>query len=72
MTKHNPMLNGTRKHPATPDNILIKQLLNNYTRQRMNPPIDPKEEVNRQLYEAALEYHEFPTPGKSVLRPPSS
>ena len=35
----------------------------------MNSPIDPKEEVNRQLYEAALEYHEFPTPGKISVTP---
>ena len=35
----------------------------------MNSPINPKEEVNRQLYEAALEYHEFPTPGKISVTP---
>ena len=35
----------------------------------MNSPIDPKEEVNRQLYEAALEYHEFPAPGKISVTP---
>ena len=35
----------------------------------MNSPIDPKAEVNRQLYEAALDYHEFPTPGKISVTP---
>ena len=35
----------------------------------MNSPIDQKKEVNRQLYEAALDYHEFPTPGKISVTP---
>ena len=35
----------------------------------MNSPIDPKAEVNRQLHDAALEYHEFPTPGKISVTP---
>ncbi len=35
----------------------------------MNSPIDPKEEVSRQLHDAALEYHEFPTPGKISVTP---
>ncbi|MFZ2171661.1 MAG: NADP-dependent malic enzyme [Methylococcaceae bacterium] len=35
----------------------------------MNSPIDPKEEINRQLHDAALEYHEFPTPGKISVTP---
>jgi malate dehydrogenase (oxaloacetate-decarboxylating)(NADP+) len=35
----------------------------------MNSPIDQKEEVIRQLRDAALEYHEFPTPGKISVTP---
>jgi malate dehydrogenase (oxaloacetate-decarboxylating)(NADP+) len=35
----------------------------------MNPPLDPKAEVSRQLHDAALEYHEFPTPGKISVTP---
>jgi malate dehydrogenase (oxaloacetate-decarboxylating)(NADP+) len=35
----------------------------------MNSPIDPKEEVSRQLHDAALEYHQFPTPGKISVTP---
>jgi len=35
----------------------------------MNSPIDPKEQLNRQLRQAALEYHEFPTPGKISVTP---
>ena len=35
----------------------------------MNSPIDPKEEVTRQLHDAALEYHQFPTPGKISVTP---
>ena len=35
----------------------------------MNYPIDQKEELGRQLREAALEYHEFPTPGKISVTP---
>ena len=35
----------------------------------MNSPIDPKAEVSRQLHDAALEYHEFPTPGKISVTP---
>ena len=35
----------------------------------MNSPIDQKEELGRQLREAALEYHEFPTPGKISVTP---
>ncbi|MDD1636727.1 MAG: NADP-dependent malic enzyme, partial [Methylococcaceae bacterium] len=35
----------------------------------MNSPIDPKEEVTRQLHDAALEYHQFPIPGKISVTP---
>ena len=35
----------------------------------MNSPTDPKAEVSRQLHDAALEYHEFPTPGKISVTP---
>ena len=35
----------------------------------MNHPLDPKAEVSRQLHDAALEYHEFPTPGKISVTP---
>jgi malate dehydrogenase (oxaloacetate-decarboxylating)(NADP+) len=35
----------------------------------MNSPIDQKEEVSQQLREAALEYHQFPTPGKISVTP---
>jgi malate dehydrogenase (oxaloacetate-decarboxylating)(NADP+) len=35
----------------------------------MNSPIDPKEVVSQQLHNAALEYHEFPTPGKISVTP---
>jgi malate dehydrogenase (oxaloacetate-decarboxylating)(NADP+) len=35
----------------------------------MNSPIDQKEELGRQLRDAALEYHEFPTPGKISVTP---
>ena len=35
----------------------------------MNLPLDPKAEVSRQLHDAALEYHEFPTPGKISVTP---
>ena len=35
----------------------------------MNSPIDTKEEISRQLHDAALEYHEFPTPGKISVTP---
>ncbi len=35
----------------------------------MNSPIDPKEVVSQQLHDAALEYHEFPTPGKISVTP---
>ncbi len=35
----------------------------------MNSPIDPKEEVSQQLHEAALEYHQYPTPGKISVTP---
>ena len=35
----------------------------------MNSPIDQKEEVTKQLRDAALEYHEFPTPGKISVTP---
>jgi malate dehydrogenase (oxaloacetate-decarboxylating)(NADP+) len=35
----------------------------------MNTPIDPKEEISRQLYDAALDYHQFPTPGKISVTP---
>jgi malate dehydrogenase (oxaloacetate-decarboxylating)(NADP+) len=30
----------------------------------MDTPIDQKEEIRQQLRQAALEYHEFPIPGK--------
>ncbi|WP_305852359.1 NADP-dependent malic enzyme [Methylobacter sp. S3L5C] len=35
----------------------------------MNTPIDPKEEISRQLHDAALDYHQFPTPGKISVTP---
>ena len=35
----------------------------------MTAPIDPKEDHRRRLREAALEYHEFPTPGKISVTP---
>jgi malate dehydrogenase (oxaloacetate-decarboxylating)(NADP+) len=35
----------------------------------MNSPIDQKEEVSQQLREAALEYHQFPAPGKISVTP---
>lgn len=35
----------------------------------MNIPIDPKDELLKRLREAALEYHEFPTPGKISVTP---
>jgi malate dehydrogenase (oxaloacetate-decarboxylating)(NADP+) len=35
----------------------------------MNAPIDPKDELLKQLREAALEYHEFPVPGKISVTP---
>src|SRR5664279_6308185 len=35
----------------------------------MNSPIDPKEEISRQLHDAALDYHQFPTPGKISVTP---
>jgi len=35
----------------------------------MEPPVDRKEELRQQLRQAALEYHEFPTPGKISIAP---
>jgi len=35
----------------------------------MTAPIDPKEDLRRRLREAALEYHEFPSPGKISVTP---
>ncbi|GAB3538917.1 NADP-dependent malic enzyme [Noviherbaspirillum agri] len=35
----------------------------------MESPIDPKEQLRQQLRQAALEYHEFPTPGKISVTP---
>src|SRR5215813_3381713 len=35
----------------------------------MDPLIDPQELIRRQLRQAALEYHEFPTPGKISVTP---
>ncbi|MGZ8136099.1 MAG: NADP-dependent malic enzyme [Methylococcaceae bacterium] len=35
----------------------------------MNSPIDTQEELRQQLRQAALEYHEFPTPGKISIAP---
>ncbi|MGH8806885.1 MAG: NADP-dependent malic enzyme [Noviherbaspirillum sp.] len=35
----------------------------------MESPIDQKEELRQQLRQAALEYHEFPTPGKISVTP---
>lgn len=35
----------------------------------MNSPIDPLEEQRKQLRQAALEYHELPTPGKISVTP---
>ncbi len=35
----------------------------------MDSPIDQKEELRQQLKTAALEYHEFPTPGKISVTP---
>ncbi|WP_019141697.1 NADP-dependent malic enzyme [Noviherbaspirillum massiliense] len=35
----------------------------------MKSPIDRKEEIRQQLRQAALEYHEFPTPGKISVTP---
>lgn len=35
----------------------------------MDSPTDRKEEVRQQLRQAALEYHEFPTPGKISVTP---
>ena len=35
----------------------------------MSSPVDPKEEIRQQLRQAALEYHEFPTPGKISVTP---
>jgi malate dehydrogenase (oxaloacetate-decarboxylating)(NADP+) len=35
----------------------------------MNSPTDQKEELRQQLRQAALEYHEFPTPGKISVTP---
>ena len=38
-------------------------------RRDMSLPIDRTEDVIQQLYEAALEYHQFPTPGKISVVP---
>ncbi len=35
----------------------------------MNSPLDQKKELRQQLRQAALEYHEFPTPGKVSIAP---
>jgi malate dehydrogenase (oxaloacetate-decarboxylating)(NADP+) len=35
----------------------------------MEKPVDPKEEIRQKLRQAALEYHEFPTPGKISVTP---
>ncbi len=35
----------------------------------MTSPSDPKDELRKQLREAALEYHQFPTPGKISITP---
>ncbi len=35
----------------------------------MTSPTDPKDELRRQLREAALEYHAYPTPGKISVNP---
>jgi malate dehydrogenase (oxaloacetate-decarboxylating)(NADP+) len=35
----------------------------------MNSPLDQKKELRQQLRQAALEYHEFPTPGKVSVTP---
>ncbi|MES2932763.1 MAG: NADP-dependent malic enzyme [Pseudomonadota bacterium] len=35
----------------------------------MNSPLDTKEELRKQLRQAALEYHEFPIPGKIGISP---
>jgi malate dehydrogenase (oxaloacetate-decarboxylating)(NADP+) len=35
----------------------------------MDMPMDPKEEIRQQLRQAALEYHEFPSPGKISVTP---
>ena len=35
----------------------------------MNSPLDQKQELRQQLRQAALEYHEFPTPGKISVTP---
>ena len=35
----------------------------------MESPADPKEQLRQQLRQAALEYHEFPTPGKISVTP---
>ena len=35
----------------------------------MESPVDQKEELRQQLRQAALEYHEFPTPGKISVTP---
>ena len=35
----------------------------------MDMPNDQKEEIRQQLRQAALEYHEFPTPGKISVTP---
>ncbi|MBK4738138.1 NADP-dependent malic enzyme [Noviherbaspirillum pedocola] len=35
----------------------------------MQTPMDPKEEIRQKLRQAALEYHEFPTPGKISITP---
>src|SRR3954469_3211789 len=36
---------------------------------QMDSIIDKKEELRQQLRQAALEYHEFPTPGKIAVTP---
>jgi len=38
----------------------------------MDSPIDKKEELRQQLRAAALEYHQFPTPGKIAVTPTKS
>jgi malate dehydrogenase (oxaloacetate-decarboxylating)(NADP+) len=42
---------------------------NNRKAPSMNSPTDTKEELRQQLRQAALEYHEFPTPGKISVTP---
>src|SRR5262245_50011201 len=48
---------------------MISPVCNRACADFMNPTDDKKEELKRQLRQAALEYHEFPTPGKIGIAP---